>query len=514
MPDTPLGNSGYYIVTAGASVFIMGDTGFGLRNGVYAFLELMIGMETFSADTVIYNCGNTVAFPYGLEIIGKADIDMALPSNRLDDEKTVHAMGMLTKSDVFALTEDREYSNTTDLVMFGNYWHNSFNYLPYKKYQSEHPSWYSTAAYEENAGSGVYIPFQICYTARGNSSEYSLMVETVYAKMKEYLAKSPNATTITFTIQDNEEICHCDKCTELYNKYQSNSAAVIMFINDVADKLKADYPHVRLLFFAYNRTEQAPNTLDEYTKCRDNVAVFYAPIQANYNVSFSHPLNEQTANQIKAWANFSDNIYLWLYNTNFNYYLFPHNSFEAMTEINRFCVQYNVKFIYWEGQWDQIGATAFSTLKEYMNAKLAWNADYTAEELYDKFFPAYFGAASGTMRTYFNELIAHLKKHTLSGKINEPIATAEIWDRATLDKWLGYIETAYSEVDVNSVYYKHIKLESIFIRHALTAFYDVEDAYFKADCAELGVERYSECGHDQYKYSCGNLKDIANGINW
>lgn len=506
MPEN-LGNSGYYIVAKGKSIFIMGETEFGLRNGVYAFLYYTIGMETFAADTVVYNCGDTVTFPYGLEIIGKADIDMALPSNRLDDEKTVHAMGMLTKSDVFALTEDRVYDNATDLVMFGNYWHNSFNYLPCGEYQSGHPSWYATS-YVNGA------PSQICYTAHGNSGEYSLMVETVYAKMKEFLAKSPNATTITFTIQDNNEMCYCEKCTELYNKYNSHSAAVIMFINDLADKLKADYPHVRLLFFAYNKTEQAPNTLDEYTKCRDNVAVFYAPITANYNVSFSDPSNAATAEQIQKWSQFSENIYLWLYNTNFNYYLFPHNSFEAMAEINRFCVQYNVKFIYWEGQWDQTGATAFSTLKEYMNAKLAWNSGYTAEELYGKFFPAYFGAAGGTMRTYFDELVAHLKEHALSGRIDEKIGTAEIWDKATLEKWLGYINTAYSQVEKGSIYYRHIKLESIFIRHALTAFYGVEDAAFKDDCAELGVERYSECGHDQYGYSCGNLENIANGINW
>lgn len=509
MPDN-LGNSGYYIVANGKSIFIMGETEFGLRNGVYAFLYYTIGMETFAADTVVYNCGNTVQFPYSMEVVGRADIDMILPSNRLDDEKTVHAMGMLTKSDVFALTEDKTYTDHTNLVMHGNYWHNSFNYISPETYLSEHPSWYATS---ENGA-----PSQICYTAHGNSSEYGAMVDTVYAKMKDYLNKSPNATTITFTIQDNEEICHCDRCTELFNKYQSNSAAVIMFINDIADKLKADYPHVRLLFFAYNRTEQAPNKVDEYTKCRDNVAVFYAPIQAIYNASFSDPSNAATAEQIQKWAQFSENLYLWLYNTNFNYYLFPHNSFEAMAEINNFCVQYNVKFIYWEGQWDQIGATAFSTLKEYMNAKLAWNSGYTAEELYDRFFPAYFGAASGTMRTYFDELIAHLKANTLSGKltgkIDEAIASADIWDKATLEKWLGNITAAYSEVEEGSVYYRHIKLESIFIRHALTAFYGVEDSAFKADCAELGVERYSECGHDQYGYSCGNLQGVGNGINW
>ncbi|MDE6373417.1 MAG: hypothetical protein K2L72_02865, partial [Clostridia bacterium] len=157
MPNASLGNSGYYIASSGKSVFIMADTEFGLRNGVYAFLYHTIGMETFSADTVVYDCGDTVVFPYGLKIIGKADIDMALPSNRLDDEKTVHAMGMLTKSDVFALTDDKVYDNPADKILFGNYWHNSFNYLPYGTHMSSHPSWYSTSSVNG-------VPFQICYT--------------------------------------------------------------------------------------------------------------------------------------------------------------------------------------------------------------------------------------------------------------------------------------------------------------------------------------------------------------
>ena len=61
MPEN-LGYSGYYLVAKGNSIFIMGETEFGLRNGVYAFLYYMIGMETFSADTVVYNCGNVVDF--------------------------------------------------------------------------------------------------------------------------------------------------------------------------------------------------------------------------------------------------------------------------------------------------------------------------------------------------------------------------------------------------------------------------------------------------------------------
>ncbi len=505
MPEN-LGYSGYYLVTKGNSIFIMGETEFGLRNGVYAFLYYMIGMETFSADTVVYDCGNVVDFPIAMEIVGKADIDMILPSNYLDRD-TAHAMGMLAKDDVFALTEDKEYTDPYQHMMFGNYWHNSFNYLPYTTYMSDHPSWFSTSSVDGK-------PFQICYTARGNDAEYRLMIETAYAKMKEFLGKSPNATTITFTIEDNEEICHCEKCRELSDKYGSNSAAVIMFINALADKLKVDYPNVRLLFFAYNRTEQAPNTVDANTRCRDNVAVYYAPIKANYNVSFSDPKNAETARQIQLWSQFSDNLYLWLYNTNFDHYLLPHNSFEAMAEINRFCLQYNVKFIYWEGQWEQMATTAFSTLKEYMNAKLGWNANYTVDELYDKFFPAYFGAAGGTMRTFFDELIAHMKAHPLTGTINEPIGTADIWDKETLDRWMGYIQTAYSQVDANSVYYKHIKLESIFVRHALIALHNVTDDSFKSDCKELNIERYSECSHDKYGYTCGSLVGVPNGIYW
>lgn len=512
MPEQDLGNSGYYIVTAGKSVFIMANTDLGLQNGINEFMYITVGRETFSADTVVYNCDSRMVLN-PLEIVRVADIDMVLPCNRLDNDETVHAMGMMTKSDVFALTDDPNlYEKPEDMKFAGYYWHNSFKYLPYETYQVDHPSWYSTSASPNSEGK--YIPFQICYTARGDETEYRLMLQTVYAKMKEYLIQNPQATTITFTIQDNEEICHCPACEAKLNEYGSNSAAVINFTNDLADMLKADYPKVRLLFFAYNRTEATPNKVDGYTTCRDNVAVYFAPIKADYTKSFYDDANKVWADQVKEWAKFSKNIYLWLYNTNFDYYLFPYNSFETMADTNQFCKENNIKFLYWEGQWDQPASTGFSVLKEYMNAKLAWNTSYTSEELYSKFFPAYFGEASGTMRTFFNELVAYMNAHPSTGTINEPIGSAEIWDKATLEKWLGYINTAYSQVDENSVYYKHIKLESIFVRHALMALYNVQDANFEADCRELGVWYYSECSHGPYGYNCGYVSDDNAAIIW
>lgn len=73
--------------------------------------------------------------------------------------------------------------------------------------------------------------------------------------------------------------------------------------------------------------------VDDSVVCRDNVCVFYAPIDADYSHSFYETENASFAETMDAWRALSDKLYLWLYSTNFHYYLYPFNSFNSMQEI-------------------------------------------------------------------------------------------------------------------------------------------------------------------------------------
>lgn len=518
MPEEDLGWSGFHIVTKGDTVFIMAQMPYGLSNGVYRFLYYTIGFETFSEDCTVYDYKKTVPL-YNFDITDKSDIDLTVPLNQLDTD-TTHEMGILTTSDVFIPTD-------------GTFWHNTFIYLPPKQYFETHRDWYSRGImWEDYANPGQ--PAQLCYTANGNPEEYNLMQETFMAKLIDFIEQYKTRTTITITIQDNRNFCRCDTCTASYEKYGTDAAVVIKFVNDISVKLDAYLTEqaekngtakreINLLFFAYRKTINAPTkevngkyvAIDDSVVCRDNVGVYIAPIEAVYTKSFYDEVNEGTAENIKKWSACSNKIYMWCYGTNFDNYLYPYNNFGAMAEMYRYCVQNKAIFMYNQGQWNQTQSTAFANLKEYLNVNLAWNVNLSAAELTDRFFANYFGPAAPAMRLYFNklqsylELIGSVYSLELPGTCYEPINSSSLWTKIQLEGYLAEIDKAYeslsslkeSNAALYEMYYNHINLESIFPRYALielfSSSYTAETLMqmktsFLKDAKELGITHTRE----------------------
>ncbi len=514
MPKESLGTTGFYIVSKGNSVFIMAEDVYGIQNGIYTFLEYTIGYDAFSEDTVTYNISETVSL-YDFDITEKPDYEFITPSNNLSIVGA-HQMRMNSASDIMIPTN-------------GTYYHNSLFFLPPETYMEENPKWY----YDFD-GDGE--PEQLCYTANGDQAEYEEMMSALMEKLKYYISQSgcENATTITLTIQDNNDMCECDACKLLYNQYGTHAAAVIRYVNDVSVRLdnyltqKAEEEgtekrEINLLFFAYLNTVNAPvkevngkyEPIDESVKCRDNVCVLLAPIKAYYNRSFYDEKNAQHAKTVEKWAACSSKLYMWLYNTNFHNYFYAYNSFDTTVETYRYCKNYNAVYMYNQGQWNQTSPTGFTALKEYLNSKALWNVNYSTADIYDKFFKGYFGEAAIPMRKYFDELQSHLKyidevySMELPGTIYDIVNDAKFYSKTQFDKWLSYVDEAYlaieplkgTDPEKYELYAKHIKQESLYPRFALIELFsgyytttELEEmkASFLADAEELKVNNYAE----------------------
>ena len=515
MPKESLGSTGFYMISKGNSVFIMAEDVYGIQNGIYTFLEYTIGYDAFSEDTVTYNRMETIAL-YDFDVTEKPDYEFLTPSNNVSTTGA-HQMRMSSTSDVMIPTN-------------GTYYHNSLFYVPPETYLEDHPKWYNTDVEHNDQ------PAQLCYTAHGDKEEYGKMMSALMEKMKYYISQSgcEDSTTITITMQDNPFMCECDACMEVYNTYGTHAAAVIRFMNDVSvhldeyltQKAAADGTEKReinLLFFAYKSTQNAPvkevngkyEPIDESVRCRDNVCVMLAPINAYYNHSFYDEKNAQHAKAVEKWAGCSSKLYLWLYNTNFEQYLYAYNSFDATVETYRYCKNHNAIYMYNQGQYNQTSPTGFSVLKEYLNAKALWNVNYSTADIYDKFFKGYFGEASVPMRRFFDEMQSHLKyidevySMELPGGIYDKVKDSKYYSKVQLEKWLSYVDEAYEAIEPlkatnpekYNLYAKHIKQESLYPRCVLIDLFSgyytsaqLEDmkASFLADAEELKVSRYSE----------------------
>ena len=504
MPSDDIGATGYYITTKGDSVFIMANAEQGVLNGTLEFLYHTVGYEMFADDTVSLNNETSVKLP-AFDVTDKPDFEYFVPSNQMS---STGRTGM-------------RYMSIDEVMMpvNGAAIHNSFSYLNPNDYP-DHPEWF--ALNKE----------QLCYTARGGKYWEEMFAEFM-KKMIKAVEDSPNTDCISITIQDQSKHCECEGCLAEKEKYGTDSAAIIKFVNEasrrldeyLAEKAEAEGTKPRtvyVLFFAYSFAINAPVKLeggeyvpiDDSVKCGEHVCVYFADLNAHYTKSIYDDANNGLAEQIKKWSVLSDRMYLWLYETNYALYLYPYNSFESMLDSFRFCKKYNTVYMYSEGQWNQTNVTAFGKFKEYFNSKAMWNVNIDLDEVIDKFFANYFGPAAAPMLEYFEQLRAYLDYLTdsysdLAGSVYMQIGQARYWPKRLLESWIELIDKGYelieplkeSDGERYGVIAKHLKLESIFPRFAQLHLYsgaytsaelEVMRDSFKADAQELQITKFSE----------------------
>ena len=510
MPEDDIGFTGYYIKSVGDSVFIAvnGDEGYQLA--AIAFLRQVVGYDMLADDTVLYEKDGTT-LP-DMELIERPDFDYRQISQPVGNGR--YGMG---------------YSdNGIMMSVNGGVWHNSFQYLPPETWAEDYPEWYTPDGRTQSSATGGQNPGQLCYTAHGNEKgTYQKMIDTAFEVLKKTVDANPTLSNVTLTQEDNYDACDCDACMAEAEKYGGSvNGPVIKFVNALAEKLEdylGDTRRVTISFFAYRATAQSPtvrNSDGTYSAidgihCHPNVGVIIAPIEASYSHSFYESVNTTYAENIKSWSAVCDNIYMWLYATNFAYYMFPAGTWDTVAETYRFCKENNAVFMYNEGQWNTNAVSHFSKLKEYLDSRLLVDVNLNYGELVDRFFANYYGDGGEAMRTFFDGLQAHMKyleatySASLRGGYKDNIAQAQYWPKKLLDGWMELIDEANAAIEPlrasdperYAVYSDHITLESLFPRYALISLYSGNYSStqlqqmrvsFKEDSAALGASMVDE----------------------
>lgn len=504
--DTDVGVSGFQIKTKDNSVFLLGGGRYGTLYSVYEFLFRTINFRAYNSDAYLYDTLAQVKM-YDFDITDIPDFTYRVNNYGAErnDAALTRRLRMNAEEDIW-------------IKVGSNYWHNTFDYLPKNEYLEAHPHWYSTDPSTS----------QLCFNAQGygtvTSGELGDMVDALFEKFVECVEANPDVENITITQQDGSGWCTCAACKKELETYGTNAASVVRFCNAISDKW-ADYQaekgtdrQINIAFFAYGKTEKAPVTkntdgtyspIDETVICRDNVNVFYAPIAADYNHSFYESENQGYADTMKAWKACSDKLYLWLYSTNFNYYMYPYNSFNSMQNNYKFALAQGGSYIYDQAQWNNAASTGWSVLKMWLNSKLQWNSSLDFNALLDEFFSAYYGPAAEEMRELFEMYRAHCayleNEVGVSGNIYASLITERNWQSGVLNAMNAQIEKAYAALDATAddyeTYYDRICLESIAYRYMDITLYgsrknqeeQMQDKReFKEDCERVNITMLTE----------------------
>ncbi len=483
-----LSGGSFLLKSQGESLFIIADSDSGITNGAYELLHDLIGFETYGPEVSVFNKKDNQLDLSGYDKVYTPDIACnvatvgflfkVLPCDKFP-------MGILDEK----LSKRMRFSSWNWMMVNGkDIWHNSFIYLPPSVHMKDHPKWYN----EEG--------LQLCYTAHGDEKEFESMVKTALEVLKENLRTDRTSTRVTFTQEDFSDQCNCQACVATKEKYGTQSAAIIKFINEL-DKGVIEWfeteegaPYKRdldICFFAYADTVKAPvknengkfYPIDETVRLSDNVCVYFAPIFNDYKKPLNDENNKEVYETLLKWNSISKKLYMWTYNSNFHNYLAPFDSFSAMGETYKSLANVGTAYLFAQDQYSTVNPTGFTTLKTYLSSKLGWNTKENVSNLIDDFFANYYTVSSKQMRECFELLRQRLdeaySKYNFGHYIYDEPLDKNIFTKEFLLKSLNIIEQALLVINTNKEISlkekrrlrKAIVLESLSYQYLLIALY-------------------------------------------
>ena len=423
LAEPSLKTNGYRLYTKDRNVYITGGSDKGVLYGVYGLLGDLFGLEFYSEDC------------YAITETGEA--------LRPDYDKTFTPGIDLRAQTGIVLGEDKKFSEYSDHLQINDYiWahlmpivsaaddakadygHNSLYYLPKSLYYSSHPSFYSDQSkWTENDWGGINA--QLCYTARGDSAEYAEMVrlcaERIEYSLQKY-ASNKSYDAVMLGMEDNYYTCHCSACTAITNQYGSPSAAVILFLDDVADLVEAWMKQnpayardLQYMFFAYQTMLKAPDTMPAVNHKIVPLVAFSeadytsAPTDTTARTTAAGTLsNYEILGWAKKWGAFAvkngGSAWAWTYGNFYRDYFAFYDSYTFYADIFKYLDEYGYGLCYVQQQSRQRNAyTAFYSMNQYVTAKLAANSALDMNTLIDAYLSAMYKDAAPAMKQLFEK---------------------------------------------------------------------------------------------------------------
>ncbi|MDD5599387.1 MAG: DUF4838 domain-containing protein [Victivallaceae bacterium] len=378
---TNVAPDGYVISVQDGTVGITGYRGLGTLYGTYAFLERM-GVRYFSPNLPRISYYRIPAY--------------SAAAKPFFEFRAVGRSG----NPKFGYTP---VSDVPDLVRLdphcrGTWDHTSDFQCPRYKYLTEHPEYFAKDSKGDPRKTGKIT--QLCVS---DASVRKIAVQRMIGAINTYC----DSRFFMLTPGDGYDWCECEHCQALDPRPNIKISGVPAYLTDrwldyanaIAIPAASKYPGKILLTLAYGPALQFPPFKIRPEK---NIKIMFAPYPT-YGGAWcqSHdlfcPRNKEALNNLKGWlAAASDNIYIYDYPANCNYYV-PAFTFYAMVNKIKFYHFLGIKGINLCGL-----PLFFRPVFEYVIGKLLWNPDIEVEPYIDEVITARYGNAAPYMRNLFN----------------------------------------------------------------------------------------------------------------
>ncbi len=380
---------GYRTVIGDSGIFICGVTEAGSRNGVYGFIEDVLGCMFLSPDDTFIPKHDTLYLEKTDTIVKPSTLwrDVyAYETVQNNWAAKLRLNGINVEADDPNLSiEELQYEQ------WGTWCHNCYQYLSPDDYFEEHPEYFS----EKNGKRVTEYDGRDAYLCLSNPEVFEIVKNSLAQKIKE----NPEQLYWDFSGNDNSSLagCECDKCKAADKAAGGTGMGTLLpFLN----KLAKAFPDKYISSLAYLHTLKAPKGI----KAEPNVVIKLCSMPGDQASSYLDGANanaKEFKTQVEEWSKITDKIVVWDYVVNFSHLLMPFPNFAVQAENQKFYENNNIIGIFHQASREKGGE--FACLRAYVLSHLMWEgSNMDVAECVSKYITAYFGSSAPYIIEYMN----------------------------------------------------------------------------------------------------------------
>lgn len=399
-----LGTDGIVLRTVGRDLILAGGEPRGTLYAVYTFLEENLGCHWWSASVSTIAHQPTLKIP-PLDVRYVPQITYREPMWQDAQNADWCVRNKINGS--HTLLDDLHGGKYQIL----DFVHTFYRLIPPDKYFKDHPDWFSEVDGKRLASGG-----QLCLT---NPQLKQEMIQVVLQRLREH----PGVSTTSISQNDWGNYCQCPNCAALdHAEGDTPAGSIIHFVNDVAQAVEKEFPHVTISTLAYEYSQKPPT----HVRPRHNVTVWLCATGVSYAHAVTNEHNKVFRQRLETWSKAADHITIWDYDVNFGNYVSPYPNLRTLGPNIKFYADHHVTGVLAQGAYGASG-TEFSELRSWVLAKLLWNPNLDGQKLIDQFLAGYYGPAAPHIKAYIDTI------HDAIAKTDETLEMTS----PPLGKWLS-----------------------------------------------------------------------------
>ena len=300
-------------------------------------------------------------------------------------------------------------------IKYALFVHTFENLVSVEEYFDTHPEYFAMVKGERRRDMT-----QLCLTNKD-------VLEIAINKTREILFKKPDCQIMSISQNDFfDSVCTCADCSAIDEYEGSHAGSLIAFVNQVAERLEAEFPDVIFDTLAYQYSRKAP----KYIRPRHNVCVRLCSIECCFSHTYAdcsdayrnmpwadEAMSTSFIDDLSDWAKVCNRMYIWDYVTNFASYPQPFPNWNVLQPNMQALIKNNVKGVFEQGCACHGFSTDLNELRAYLLSKLLWDADCDIERHKREFLDYYYGAAAPHIADYIKTLTDKVEQENIHAAI-------------------------------------------------------------------------------------------------